>query len=321
MVDRALGIFRLPVLPYNVILEDVDRRVWKRGSETVVEYHTPVGSVRTATVFTDEMLDGGASMSWVTEHAIREPADFETVGYIFSHLKVEAQFDGYLARCAEVGERGVVVGYLLGTASPMHHIMKELMPVERFFYAMADCREKVERLAERMEPFYERLKGIGASSPAEIVHLGANYDDSITYPSFFERYILPALRDYAETLHRTGKYLMTHTDGENRGLLPLYLRAGFDIADSLCPYPMTRVHFEDYLKTFSGCITIWGGIPSILLCPDSTPEDQFRRSIDAMIERYGRQSRFILGVSDMVTSDADWDRLQYINEKVLLTCC
>jgi hypothetical protein len=266
------------------------------------------------------MLDGGASMSWVTEHAIREPADFETVGYIFSHLKVDAQFDGYLARCAEVGERGVVVGYLLGTACPIHHIMKELMPVEQFFYAATDYPERIERLAEQMEPFYERLKEIGASSPAEIVLLGANYDDSITYPSFFERRILPALRDYAETLHRAGKYLMTHTDGENRRLLPLYLRAGFDIADSVTPYPMTRVRLEEYLETFSGRITIWGGIPSTLLCPDSTPEDQFRRSIDAMLERYGRQSRFILGVSDMVTADADFDRLQYVTEEVLGLC-
>jgi hypothetical protein len=113
---------------------------------------------------------------------------------------------------------------------------------------------------------------------------------------------------------------MTHTDGENRRLLPLYLRAGFDIADSVTPYPMTRVRLEEYLETFSGRITIWGGIPSPLLCPDSTPEDQFRRSIDAMLERYGRQSRFILGVSDMVTADADFDRLQYVTEKVLGLC-
>jgi len=27
-------------------------------------------------------------------------------------------------------------------------------------------------------------------------------------------------------------------------------------------------------------------------------------------------SRFVLGVSDMVTADADWDRLEYITEKV-----
>jgi uroporphyrinogen-III decarboxylase len=316
MIDRGLGIFRLPVLPYQVSLEGVDRRVVRGGRETVVEYQTPLGAIRTGTIFTDEMLDAGASVPWTFEHAIREPRDFEVVGHIFSHLRVQAQLEAYLARREEVGERGIVVGYVAGTACPIHHIMKELMPLEQFFYALHDYPEKVERLAEQMEPFYQRMKEIGADSPAEVIHLGANYDDSITYPLFFEKHILPPLRDYAEALHRKGKYLMTHTDGENRKLLRLYRRAGFDIADSVCPYPMTRCTLEEIRAAFADRITIWGGIPSILLCSASTPLEEFRQSIDRLIERYGHQSRFVLGVSDMVTADADWDRLQYITEKV-----
>ena len=52
------------------------------------------------------MLDAGASMSWTTQHAIREPSDFDVVGHIYSHLKIEPNFAGYLARCQEVGEQG-----------------------------------------------------------------------------------------------------------------------------------------------------------------------------------------------------------------------
>ncbi len=319
MLDRALGIFHLPVLPYRVILQDVHRRVSRCGQETVVEYHTPLGSLRTVTVFTEEMLDAGASMSWIVEHALRQPRDFEVAGYIFSHLKIDPQPEGLLRRRDEVGERGLTVGYLLGTACPVHHIMKELMPLEQFFYALHDYPERVQRLAEQMEPLYQNLKQIGADSPAEVVFLGANYDDSITYPAFFEKYILPALRDYASLLHSKGKYLMTHTDGENKQLLALYLRAGFDIADSVCPYPMTRCRLEEIRAAFADRITIWGGIPSTLLCSTSTPEDEFRHSIAQVIERYEGESHFILGVSDMVTADADWDRLQHITEKVAKT--
>jgi uroporphyrinogen-III decarboxylase len=319
MLDRGLGIYQLPVLPYRVTLLDVERRVLRRGQETTVEYHTPRGSLRTVTVFTEEMLDAGASMPWVVEHTLREPRDFDVAGYIFSHLRIEPHLEGYLARREEVGERGVAVGYLLGTASPIQHIMKELMPLEQFFYALHDYPERVQRLAEQMEPLYQQLEEIGANSPAEVIFLGANYDDSITYPAFFEKYILPALRDYAGVLHARGKYLMTHTDGENKLLLGLYLRAGFDIADSVCPYPMTRCRLEEIRAAFAGRITIWGGIPSTLLCPASTPEDEFRRSVAQLIDRYKGESHFILGVSDMVTADDDWDRLQYVTEKVAET--
>jgi hypothetical protein len=316
MIDRTLGIFHVPVLPFTLTLEDVDRRVTHHGQETVVEYHTPVGSIRTVSVFTEEMLNAGASISWIVEHAIREPRDFEVAGHIFSHLKIEPHLPGYIAHRQEVGKQGLAVGYLFGTACPVQHIMKELMPLEQFFYALHDYPEKVQRLAEQMEPLYQKAKEIGLDSPAEVIFLGGNYDDSITPPPFFERYILPPLREYAEILHRKGKYLMTHTDGENKLLLPLYLRAGFDIADSLCPYPMTRCQLEEIRASFADRITIWGGIPSTLLCLSSTPEDEFRRSINDLLKRYGRESHFILGVSDMVTADCEWDRLQYITERV-----
>lgn len=316
MLDRTLGIYNLPNLPYLVTLEDVERRVTRNGLETVVEYHTPLGSIRTASMFTEEMLDAGASTAWISQHAIREPQDFDVVGHIFSHLKVEPRFEGYLARRAEVGDQGVAVGFIQGAASPIQLIMKELMVLEEFFYAFHDYPEKVLRLAEQIEPYFQQIQAIGADSPAEVLLLGANYDDSITHPAFFEKYILPWLGGYAQTLHQRGKFLMTHTDGENQKLFPLYHRAEFDIADSVCPYPMTRCTLEETREKFGEHVTIWGGIPSTLLCLDSTPEDEFRRSVNETIERYAHTSHFVLGVSDMVTADCEWDRLQYITDRI-----
>lgn len=315
MADRVLGILNTPVLAHRVVLDGVDRRVSHANGQTVTEYHTPVGSIRTAEVFTEEMLDGGASISWVTETPIRKPGDFEIAGYIFSHLKVVPR-DGYLARRRTVGERGLAAAWVVGTACPVHHIMKELMSVEQFFYALHDCPEKIERLAEQMQPYYAQMQQLAADSPAEVVFLGGNYDDSITYPRFYEKYILPPLRDYAAQLHARGKYLMTHTDGENRRLMQLYLETGFDIADSVCPAPMTRMPIDDIYAGFQGRITIWGGIPSVLLCADSAGEADFRQWIDRLIGRYGRATHFVLGVSDMVTADCEWDRLEYITEKI-----
>ena len=315
MADRALGIFNTPVLAHRVILEGIERCVTQSGRQTITEYHTPVGSVRTAEVFTEEMLAAGASVSWVSEHAIKKPSDFRAVTYIFSHLKVEPR-SGYVERRRTVGDRGVAVAYVIGTACPIHHIMKELMPLEEFFYGMHDCPEEIERLAAEMEPYYSQMKQLAADSEAEIVMLGGNYDDSITHPRFFEKYIFPVLRDYAAVLHARGKYLMTHTDGENRRLIPLYLRAGFDIADSLCPAPMTRMSLGEIRAALADRITIWGGIPSVLLCQHSCRDAAFREWIDNLIERYGHVSRLVLGVSDMVTADADWDRVEYITERV-----
>jgi hypothetical protein len=316
VLDRPLGIDRTPVIPYRVEMQGVERRVLSTGPETVVEYITPVGTVRTATVFTEEMAAAGASNAWVTQPAIRGPADFAPAGYIFSHLKVQPCFDGYLAARAAMADRGVVVAYASGAACPIQFIMKGLMTTEQFFYALNDYPAQIEKLAEQIEPFYAQIKAACAESPAEVVFLGGNYDDSITHPGFFRRYLLPPLQHYADELHQRGKYLLTHTDGENRLLLPLYVEAGFDVADSVCPQPMTRCSLEQLRQGFGDRITIWGGIPSVLLCPESASEEEFRKFIDDLVDRYAHHTRFILGVSDMVTADADFDRLRYIADKV-----
>jgi len=313
--NRALGLLASSSLPYDIVLHNVERQVHRHDHETHVEYSTPAGSIRTSTVFTEEMLAAGASVAWVTRNAIQSPADFEVVGYIFSHIEVRPRPGRYLALKHRVGDDGVAVAYTLGTACPLHLVMKELMTVESFFYAMNDYPERISRLCEQIEPLFESIKQIAVDLPAEVVLLGGNYDDAITYPAFFRRHFLPPLREYAERLHARGKYLMTHTDGENRRLLGAYLDTGFDIADSVCPFPMTRCRLEELYEAFAGRITIWGGIPSILLCRDSASWDEFRAFIDDAVSRY-HPGHLVLGVSDMVTADAQWDRLRYIGDRV-----
>ncbi len=312
MVDYPLGLLSQPSLVYKVRFENVDRRVTRRGRETIVDYHTPLGSVRTAAIWTGEMLEAGASVPWISERAVKQPRDLDVAGYIFSHLRIEPRFEGYLRKRDELGDDGLLAAHSSDFASPVQHIMGALMPIEEFFYALKDAPESIERLAEQMEPFYARLKEIAADSPAECVLLGGNYDDAITHPAFFRKHILPSLRDYATELHKRGKYLLTHTDGENRRLLPLYVEAGFDVAESLCPHPMTSCTLEEVQAAFAGRIAVWGGIASIMLCPESVPEEEFRASIDALFTSSNPSGRLIWGVSDMVTADADLDRLQYI---------
>jgi hypothetical protein len=79
---------------------------------------------------------------------------------------------------------------------------------------------------------------------------------------------------------------------------------------------MTRCRLEEIREVFADSITIWGGIPSILLNSASATEEEFRRFIDDLVDRYGRESHLILGVSDMVTAECEWDRLQYVIDRV-----
>ena len=249
---------------------------------------------------------------------LRDPLDDaeRALGYIFENMRVAENYDGYQEFAEEVGDRGLAAAFVSLAGSPMHLIQRELMPMDLFFYEMHDHADKLRLLAEQIELYWDRQLEILSNCPAEAVLVGANYDASVTYPPFFEQYIGPWLRKYARGLHGKGKYLLTHTDGENTGLLEHYLEAEIDIADSICPEPMTRLTFKQVRDVFQGKITIMGGIPSVTLLKLSMHDDEFERFLDEFFEMIGKGDHLILGISDTTPPAAEFDRLLKIKHRI-----
>ncbi len=252
----------------------------------------------------------------VLEPAIKSIDDYARVAEILSKVQIVPTPDAYDSYRTRIGEQGIAVAYLSLAASPMQHIMRDLRKLEPFFFNIMDDPGPVQALAEVLAVIYEALLGTARESSAEVVILGANYDDAVTYPPFFEKHIMPWLQNAGERLHGAGKMLLTHTDGENRQLVPLYLRSNFDIADSVCPAPMTRVSLRDYRQAFGSTITIWGGIPSIMLLENSCSQADFRSYVDALFEESRPYDSLILSVADTLPPDADFGRMLYIRDKV-----
>lgn len=109
--------------------------------------------------------------------------------------------------------------------------------------------------------------------------------------------------------------MLCHTDGENKGLMDYLFESGMDIADSVCPAPMTKVSLAEYYSRWSSRITILGGIPSNLLLADVMSEEEFERYLDDLFSVVAPGNRLILGVADTVPPDAVFDRLRRIGER------
>ncbi len=314
--DRALGIYNLRVLPFRTVIENVEKSVTIQGERTIVEYRTPKGRVRTATLYTRAMEQAGISITHVDEHAFKSAADYPALGWLFENARVEENSAGYREFAASVGERGLAVARYNLAASPLHLIQCELMPVDLFFYEVHDHPDELAGLAGKVGLYYDRMLRSAAESAAEVILLGGNFDAMIQYPPFFEEHILPTLRRFADALHARGKFLMCHTDGENSGLLEHYLAAGLDVADSVCPAPMTRLSFKEVRDFFAGRITIMGGVPSVALLPQSMSGRDFSAYLDEFFEAVGAGDHLILGVSDTTPPAAGFERLREVARRV-----
>ncbi|MCX8116666.1 MAG: hypothetical protein N3G78_01875 [Desulfobacterota bacterium] len=194
--------------------------------------------------------------------------------------------------------------------------MKHFFEPAAFFLELYDHPKELRQLSEDMEPYFEQLIRIHALSPAEVVHFGANYDEMITYPPFFREHLLPTLQRCSEVLHRHGKFLLSHCDGENQGLLDLIRESGIDVAEAFCPHPMTKVTLSEARKAFQGKVTIFGGIPSIALLESAMSDEAFENFMARLFEEIAPGDRFILSVSDTTPPDAKFERLLRIREMV-----
>lgn len=313
-LHRALGIYNLWFMPYRTILNNVKVSSEVHGDKRTVEYHTPKGNIITETVYDAQMRSAGITITHISKYAIASAEDIEPLRYIFENASIEPNFAGYEEFKAQAGETGAPVAYMNMAASPMHLIQRDLAALDLFCFLMFDNPEEMAMLVSSIQLYFDKILDMVAQSSAEIVLSGANYDAAITNPPFFKRHIAPSLKKQADRLHAGGKFLLTHTDGENTGLLDEYIKSEFDVADSICPAPMTKLSLKNVRESFNGKITIWGGIPSISLLEDSMPDSEFFKYIDALMMEAGKGDHLIFSIADTTPPAAKFSRIGYLNK-------
>ena len=316
---RGLGFDNHPDYPFRVEVDGLDLRFETEGDAFSTTVLTSKGPVGWTLRHTEAMARSGVSLPFVLKYPVETPEDLPRLAELFEHLVVRPTPDAYRAFGDRVGDRGVAVANGCVAASPLHLLLHDLMPMDRFLYAYHDDPGALARFAERAEPLFDRMLSVLAASEVEVVLWGGNYDRDVTWPPFFDGEIVPWLRRARTTLSAAGKLLLCHTDGENDGLFDGYRAAGFDVAESVCPAPMTRATLEQMRERMGSRICVWGGVPSVVLLPDSASDREFRAWLDTLrteIDRRADVSPLILGVSDNVPPDADLDRLQAVAEAV-----
>jgi uroporphyrinogen-III decarboxylase len=317
-VDVGLGIYKFNARPYDLTFNNIERKIQREENGILnVEYVTPKGNIRTRVRYDEDMKKMGLTLYVTLEHAIKDIKDYEALAYIFENIEVTPNYAKYIEHKENVvGDNGVATALCHMCASPVHYLIKELMAIDTFYYHMADNPDEMLQLASRLQPFMRKVFDVVSESPAELILSGANYDAAVTIPSLFKEHITPELKYQSDNLHKKGKFLATHTDGENKGLLEHYVAAGFDVADSICPHPMTKCTLKEARDVFDKKITIWGGIPSISVLESNMSDYEFEKYLDDLLQSIDAGDHLIFSIADTVPPAAKFDRILTIAKKV-----
>lgn len=317
MLHRALGVhFMKEYVVHFTFTDRVKIDVERAGDRTRVRYTTAKGAITTRTVYSREMRRSGTSVPWIEEHAVKSPDDLKVLAHLFENMDVTARYEPFKDFQSAVGENGLPVTAFTVAAGPVHHLQKYFFDATDFFHYYHDHRREMLYLADALAPLYEKALRIVAESPAEVIQWGSNFDEMLTFPPMFAKHFVPWIRRAKEVLGPKNIRVLCHTDGENQGLMDLIRDSGTDVAEAVCPAPMTKVSIQEYYRRWSERITIFGGIPSSLLLPRLTPEDQFKSFMEGLFAGIGDGSRFILGIADTTPPDADFERLVRIGDLV-----
>jgi hypothetical protein len=132
-------------------------------------------------------------------------------------------------------------------------------------------------------------------------------------PKLFAKYLLPVYQEHAELLHRAGKFVCSHWDGDTKPLLPFARETGLDGIEAITPEPQGDVTLEEVRAALGDRMVLLDGIPAILFdrrYPLRELMDCARRVIDLFAPR------LVLGISDEISSSGEIERLLPIRDLV-----
>lgn len=314
-IHHSLGFYTFKTCPYRVKLHNVTFETRYGQGSALTTYATPFGNLTIESVMDESVRKSGATAPFIRKYPVRGIDDLKAAGYIYENAEVVPFYDGYREMADHVGGRGVVTAFHSFGASPMHFILRVLMGLEHFYYTLFDHREELLELAEKVSVFYHAAFKAAVDSPADIIMSGTNFNTIVTPPYFFEEFIREDMKRRADYCERKGKLLAAHPDGENRGLLELYVRSGMHVADSICPSPMTTLSLKETREVLGGEVAIFGGLPSICVLKESMNDYDFEKLLDETLEDIGSGRRVVLSLSDTTPPAAQLDRIWAIRRK------
>ncbi len=320
LILRGFAVDNHPDYPYRLELQNLpfEFRYDDENLETLV--HAPAGDVFTHIHQSKEMNRQGISVPFVRSYPLSYPlrsaSDLEAVAQVYDNIDVIADPEQYASFHDRVGDSGLAVAHGLNIASPMHLMMHDLFSLNDFFFFYMDDPQTLHDFAKRLEPFFDRILDAVLSSGCEVFFWGGNYDQNTTYPEFFASEIRPWLQEAGKKAKSRGKKLLTHTDGENRLLMPHYPGCGFHVAESVCTAPMTELSLREFRDGAGAEVAVWGGIPAVALMEDAMSESGFDAFLDRTFGELGDARGLILGVSDNVPPEASLSRLSRISRRI-----
>ncbi len=246
-----------------------------------------------------------------TEHFVKELKDLDILRTALEHQSCVPRYDRVTAVLEELDGQGV--GDVTIMRSPFGKLIQEYMGFEAVVYALYDHPEVILDFMVFQEELDLEQVRLAADSPARIVIISDHADENLIAPPHYEQYCIPFYNKACDILHRAGKIVSTHLDGNFKGHMPLLGKTGFDLLDGCTPAPMNNYEVEELAEALPSHQCTYLGVPATLFCQGLDTGE-----ILAFGERIYQAlaGRAILNVGDILPPNGDIGQVVALGEHI-----
>ena len=214
----------------------------KQGRTEYVIVDTPLGQLRCGWVYTAASPD----LPFPSEYLLKTIDDVRTYRTVLDHTVVEPAYEEIIETLEAVGDAGTCEA--TGYWTPMQDLIEILLGVENFYYFMTDHPAEMEALMVHMQEVRKEQYRVLADSPAPIIITGENTSTTLASPSYMARWEFPALNEYSDIVHRTGKIHVAHMCGRLHRVVDLLEASHLDGLHDVAPAPTGDFDFRGDLE-------------------------------------------------------------------------
>lgn len=291
---------------YPVYDDTLKFSVRKEGRQIISTFETPVGTVT--------HIDQTTPNSWATlvkKQWVCDEEDLKVFTYIEKHTDWAYSQEHFDKTMAEWGDLGAPCIFMPRTS--LQRLYIDLMGVEEAVYALVDYPEVVEEYFDALRESQMKLIDVINASPIKIINFGDNIHSGTLSPSLFVKYVLPEYQLRCKKLHEAGKFVYSHYDGDNKGLMEYYQQTGLDGIEAITPVPQGDVTLEDMHKYLGDNMYLLDGIPAVYF-DDTFPEETLVECVHKILDLFA--PHLVLGISDEISSTGDLERIRLVGKIV-----
>ena len=267
------------------------------------DIHTPVGdlySISRPAGFT----------SWHVKRLFTQPEDYKPLIYMVQDTEYEPCYDVFSKADAEAGEDVILRSSVGGT--PLHQIMISWMGVETFAIEWADRRDEVLKLHDAIVELKRKLYPLVARSPVLHLNYGGNETGHVMGRERFEKYVIPCYNEAAEIMHKHGKLIGAHLDGDNKVWADLVAASGLDYVEAFTPAPDCDMTLKEALEAWPDKILWINFTSSAHLKPDEGVEAETLR----LLKESAPGDRLIIGITEDIPAHRQHGSLLAISRTI-----